>query len=63
MPIFSLSDQQLRIVEVGAARVPVEKRSNFLQRVAARLTLTGRFNDDDVALAVNSALTGLVRPA
>jgi len=39
----------------------VEKRSQFLQRVAAILKLRRRFDDADVADIAKLALTGLVR--
>jgi hypothetical protein len=37
--MFALTDTQLEIVMVAAGSVPVEKRSVFLERVAARLRL------------------------
>src|SRR6516225_12370951 len=42
--------------------VPVEKRSLFLERVAARLRLRGpRFTDADLGAAIHTALTGLIQ--
>jgi hypothetical protein len=44
--------------------VPVEKRSLFLERVAARLPLYGpRFTDADLGAAIQAALTGLIQSA
>ena len=47
--MLSLSGPQLRIVMDAARAVPIEKRSLFLQRVAAILQSRGQFNDADVA--------------
>jgi hypothetical protein len=59
---ISLSDCQLQLVADAAARLPVEKRSDFLQRIAARLRLHGgRFTDADVEDAARAALQGLVQ--
>jgi hypothetical protein len=45
-----------------SANRPPEKRSIFLERVAARLQLHGpRFNADDLDRAVQMALRGLVQ--
>jgi hypothetical protein len=43
--MLALSDDQLTIVMTAAGGLPVEKRSLFLERVAARLYLRGRFTD------------------
>ena len=62
--MFALTDTQLEIVMVAAGRLPVEKRSVFLERVAARLQLRGpRFTDADLGAAIQAALTGLVQSA
>lgn len=52
--MISLSDSQLRVVMTAASQMPHEKRSQFLECVAAMLALRGRghFNDGDVADAV-----------
>jgi hypothetical protein len=49
--MVSLSDTQLAAVMDAARTVPVEKRSIYLQRIAARLALRGRgrFTDGDVS--------------
>ena len=49
---------QLKVVMAAAAEVPVEKRSQFLERIARMLAPRGRghFNDADVADAVSRAL-------
>jgi hypothetical protein len=57
--MLALSDDQLAIVMTAAGGLPVEKRGTFLERVAARLTLRGRFNDADLDDAVHVALHGL----
>jgi hypothetical protein len=57
--MLSLSDAQLRTVMTAAGDLSPEKRSIFLERVAARLNLRGRFNDKDLDDAVRLALRGL----
>jgi hypothetical protein len=59
--VISLSDTQLKTVMAAASHVPHEKRSQFLERVAAMLTLRGRghFDDADVTDAVSRALNGM----
>jgi hypothetical protein len=48
----------------AAGGLPVEKRSVFLERVAARLRLHGpRFTDADLGAAIRAALTGLIQSA
>jgi hypothetical protein len=42
-------------------RAPVEKRSVFLERVAAQLQLRGRFTDLDFDDAARLALRGLIQ--
>ena len=62
--MFALSDDQLALVMTAAGSVPVEKRSTFLERVAARLQLRGsRFTDADLSAAIQAALTGLIQSA
>ena len=60
--MISLNDAQLKVVMAAASHVPVEKRSQFLERVAAILVLVGRhhFDDSHVADAVSRALSGLI---
>jgi hypothetical protein len=59
--MIALSDAQLKMVMAAASHVPHAKRAQFLERIAAMLTLRGRFNDDDVGAVVRLALQGLVR--
>jgi len=60
--MFALSDDQLTMVMIAAGSVPVEKRSVFLERVAAQLQLRGpRFTD--LSAAIQVALTGLIQSA
>ena len=61
MPL-SLSDQQLSIVVTVAGALPIEKRADFLTRIAATLSIRHgfRFSDADVARAANEALRTLV---
>jgi hypothetical protein len=49
--MIGLSDAQLKLVMAAAGGMPVEKRSQFLERIAAMLRLRGRghFNDSDVS--------------
>jgi hypothetical protein len=62
--MLSLSDSQLQIIMTAAGTMPVEKRSTFLERVAARLQLRGpRFTDADLSAAIQVALTGLIQSA
>ena len=61
--MLALSDSQLRSVWAAAARVPVEKRGVFLERVVARLQLHRGFTDADLDDAVRLALTGLIQSA
>jgi hypothetical protein len=58
--MLALSDSQLKIVMVAAKAVLPDRRSLFLERVAARLILLGRFDDGDVIKAVQLAAQGLV---
>jgi hypothetical protein len=60
--MLALSDSQLQVVMSAAGGLSPEKRSLFLERVAARLQLDGpRFTDTDLERAVRSALSGLIR--
>jgi len=61
-PMLSLTDPQLKIVADAARAVPQEKRSIYLERIAAMLIVRGRghFNDADVADVTQLALCGLV---
>jgi hypothetical protein len=62
--MLALTDAQLEIVMVAAGGLPAEKRSVFLERVAARLRLHGpRFTDADLDAATQAALTGLIQSA
>ena len=53
--MLALSDDQLAVVMTAAGGLPVEKRGLFLERVAARLQLHGRFGDADLDEAVRTA--------
>ena len=59
--MIALTDHQLALVMTAASGLPPDKRSVLLERVAARLTLQGRFNDAGVEAAVRAALQGLVQ--
>ena len=61
--MLAFTDSQLRTVWTTAARVPVEKRGVFLDRVFARLQLHRGFTDSDLDDAVRAALTGLIQSA
>ena len=62
--MLALSDSQLQIVMTAAGGLPVEKRSVFLERIAARLQLRGpHFTDADLGAAIRAALTGLIQSA
>jgi hypothetical protein len=61
MPL-GLSDSQLQSLMMSAGDIPQEKRSLFLQRVNAMLTLKGRrFTDRDLAEVLELARVGLGR--
>ena len=61
MPL-GLSDSQLATLMTSAGDIPQEKRSLFLQRVNAMLTLKGRrFTDRDLIEVLTLAQVGLVR--
>ncbi len=59
--MLALSDNQLAVVMTAARGLPVEKRSVFLERIAARLELLGSFADRDFDDAVRRALRGLIQ--
>ena len=61
--MISLSDRQLDIITQVAAALPVEKRSDYLQRIAAALAVRHgfRFTDADVSAAATAALASLVQ--
>ena len=59
--MLAFTDSQLRAVWAAAARIVVEKRGVFLQRVIARLQLHRGFTDADLDDAVRTALTGLIQ--
>jgi hypothetical protein len=40
--MISLNDAMLKIVMAAASCVPIEKRAQFLERIAAMLALRGR---------------------
>jgi hypothetical protein len=62
--MFALNDSQLALVMTAAGGLPVEKRSTFLERVAARLRLRGfHFTDADLGVVIQAALTGSIQSA
>jgi hypothetical protein len=63
--MISLSDKQLDIVSQAARALPVEKRSDYLQRIAGDLAVRHgfRFTDRDVAAAAQTALDSLLQHA
>jgi hypothetical protein len=59
---LALTDDQLQIVISDASGLSPEKRSVFLERLAARLRLRGsRFTDVDLNDAIRLALKGLIQ--
>ena len=59
--MVSLSDMQLQTVMLAAGTLPPEKRGVYLQRIAAHLQIRcGKFTDQDVVTAAQSALAGLL---
>ena len=55
--MLALNDAQLALVMTAAGPLPAEKRSLFLERVAARLRLRGpHFTDADLGAAIQAAL-------
>ena len=62
--MLALSDDQLATVMTAASSLSVEKRSTFLEGVAACLQLRGpRFTDADLNAAIQAALPGLIQSA
>jgi len=62
--MFALTDAQLEIVMAAAGSLPAEKRSVFLERVAARLQLRGpHFTNANLGAAIQVAVTGLIQSA
>jgi hypothetical protein len=62
--MLALNDTQLALVMTAAGSLPLEKRSVFLERVAARQQLRGpNFTDADLGAAIQAALTGLIQSA
>jgi hypothetical protein len=62
--MLALNDSQLELVMAAAGSLSVEKRSTFLERVAARLQIRGpRFTDADLGAAIQAELTGLIQSA
>jgi hypothetical protein len=63
MSPISLTDSQLALVMTAARPLSLEKRSAFLERIAARLRLVGyrKVADDDVERAIGAALRGLLQ--
>jgi hypothetical protein len=56
--MLALSDNQLRIITAAAANIPVERRSAFLEAVAAEL----HDRPADLAAAVRMALAAMRAP-
>jgi hypothetical protein len=59
--MLALTDPQMKILIAAAAAVLPDRRSLFLERVAAMLKLQGRFNDDDVRKVAGVAAQGLLQ--
>lgn len=60
--MISLTDRHLEIITQAAAALPVEKRSDYLQRIAAHLQIRcGRYTAADVAEAAQAALVSLTQ--
>jgi len=58
--MISLSDSQMQAVMTAAADLAPEKRSVFLERLAAMLNMKGRrFTDADLIAMAELARTGL----
>jgi hypothetical protein len=47
-------------IMVAASRLSIEKRAQFLQRLAAKLNLLGAFTDRDLDAAISLSLVGLI---
>jgi hypothetical protein len=60
--VIAYSDAQLFVISTAAKDLPPEKRSLYLQRVNAFLETKrgGLFTDQDVDVAIKTALAGLV---
>ena len=59
--MLALDNDQLAIIMMAESSLPPEKRSVFLERIAARLQLRGRrFTDADLDNAIRIALQGLI---
>jgi hypothetical protein len=61
--MLRLTDSGLEIVQRIAASLPVEKRTIFLERIAASLAQVRRPADADVERAAQMALRGLMHSA
>jgi hypothetical protein len=57
---LGLTGAQLEHVMTACGPLEPEKRSQFLERVAAKLTLLGAFTDGDLDRAIAAALSGLI---
>jgi hypothetical protein len=57
MPPLSLTDRQMRLVQNAARAVPINRRDEFLQRIAQHLTPAP--TDAAVAAALNAQLDAL----
>jgi hypothetical protein len=58
---LALSDSQLATVMAAATGLPPDKRSVFLERIAAQLGQIRRPSDADVERAARAALKGLLQ--
>jgi hypothetical protein len=59
--MLALTNQQLSAIMAAARTLSVEKRGQYLQRIAAMLEMRGRFSDGDVSDVAALALVGLVQ--
>jgi hypothetical protein len=60
MLMLSLSDQQMQAIKAAAVDVPQEKRSLYLERIAAMLSARRPFSDSDVDDVAKLATCSLV---
>jgi hypothetical protein len=60
MPL-ALTDNGLKLVMVAARGLPIEKRSTYLERIAAQLARVRRPTDVGVEQAARIALRGLMQ--
>jgi hypothetical protein len=60
-PMLALNDDQLAVRHDRCRRPARGEGGLFLERVAARLTLRGRFTDTDLDDPVRVALRGLIQ--